>query len=222
MYAPSYFRETDLTELDRLVACNPFATLITLRDGTPVATHLPVLYARAGGQVVFRGHWARPNPQWHDASQALLIVHGPHAYVSPTWYPDKEAAARVPTWNYAAAHITGALEIIDDLQALAGIVSALSDQHETLNGSDWRFEPERADHRVQLKGIVGFRLEASRIELKFKLNQNHPVANRHAVADALAKKPDDASRAVADLMRRRRSPPMLPEDTQPTDPATEP
>lgn len=222
MYTPPCYRESDLAELDGLVAANPFATLVTVRDGVPFATHLPVLYARDGERVVFRGHWARPNPQWHGASEALLIVHGPHAYISPSWYPDHDEQARVPTWNYAVAHVHGTLEIVDDTDALAAIVADLSDHHETANGSDWRFEPERADHAVQLKGIVGFRLAASRIELKFKLNQNHPEANRRAVAAALAAKPDDTSRAVANLMHARLAPPTLPEHTQPTDPATEP
>ena len=203
MYTPRSFVETDLSALDGLVAANPFATLVTVRDGTPFATHLPVLYARDGANVEFRGHWARPNPQWQGAGDALLILHGPDAYVSPSWYPDKEEAAQVPTWNYAVAHVAGSLEVFHDLDVLATIVSELSVRHETANGSDWRFEPDRDDHRVQLKGIVGFRLEATRIELKFKLNQNHPAANRQAVHDALSAKPDEGSRAIAALMRAR-------------------
>lgn len=222
MYTPPYYREADLAALDALVAANPFATLVTVRDGAPFATHLPVLYAREGDRVVFRGHWARPNPQWRDAGEALLIVHGPQTYVSPSWYPDKEEQARVPTWNYAVAHVHGTLEILQDTGSLAAIVSELSDRHERANGSEWRFEPDRADHVVQLKGIVGFRLAASRLELKFKLNQNHPEANRRAVTSALAAKPDDASRAVAGLMHARLAQPTLPEQPTSGDPALEP
>ena len=214
MYTPRYYVETDLAELDRLVAENPFATLVTVRDGAPFVSHLPVLYAREGERVVFRGHWARPNPQWRDAGDALLILHGPHAYVSPSWYPDKEAAARVPTWNYAVAHIAGTLEILDDTASLAAIVSELSERHEAANGSDWRFEPEREDHRVQLKGIVGFRLVATRIELKFKLNQNHPEANRRGVIAALSAKPRENDRAVAELMREHLERTAAPSDSR--------
>lgn len=222
MYSPRYYLETDLAELDGLVAAHPFATLVTVREGAPFATHLPVLYAREGERIVFRGHWARPNPQWRDTGEALLIVHGPHAYVSPSWYPDKEEAARVPTWNYAVAHVHGRLEVTQDIDALAAIVSELSDRHEAENGSHWRFEPERADQRVQLKGIVGFRLEASRIELKFKLNQNHPEANRCAVIAGLDARGGDQARAVADLMRARAALATAPEDAIPENPATEP
>jgi transcriptional regulator len=203
MYTPRYYAETNLVELDGLVAANPFATLITVRDGTPFVSHLPVLYARDGHAVVFRGHWARQNPQWRDAGDALLILHGPHAYVSPSWYPDKEEAARVPTWNYTVAHVHGTLEVLDDTDSLAAIVSELSERHETENGTHWRFEPERDDHRVQLKSIVGFRLRAARIELKFKLNQNHPYANQRSVASALQALGNENAQAIATLMNAR-------------------
>jgi transcriptional regulator len=203
MYTPAAFVETDLAELDRLVAAYPFAALVTIRNGAPFVSHLPVLYARDGEHVVFRGHWSRANPQWRDAGDALLIVHGPDAYVSPSWYPDKEEKARVPTWNYAVAHVSGTLEVFDDTDALASIVSDLSMRHETAIGSDWRFDPERNDLRVQLKGIVGFRLAATRIELKFKLNQNHPLVNQLSVADALMAQGDGNAQAIAQLMQAR-------------------
>jgi transcriptional regulator len=213
MYLPSAYVETDLAQLDRLVAENPFATLITVADGVPSATHLPVLYERDGSRVVIRGHWSRANRQWRDAGDALLIVQGANAYVSPSWYPDKEEAARVPTWNYAIAHIAGKLGVFHDTDALAEIVSELSERHESSIGSDWRYEPENPDHRVQLKGIVGFRLEASGIELKFKLNQNHPEANRRGVIDALAAQSGEQARKIADMMRERLSRATVPDDS---------
>ena len=203
MFVPSAFVETDLAELDRLVAANPFATMVTVRDGMPLVTHLPVLYARDGERVAFRGHWSRANPQWRDAGDALLIVHGPDAYVSPSWYLDKEEQARVPTWNYAVAHVSGTLEVIDDTDALASIVSDLSLRHESSIESDWRFDSERDDLRVQLKGIVGFRLRAKRIELTFKLSQNHPLANQRSVIKALSAQDNQSARSIAALMQAR-------------------
>jgi transcriptional regulator len=200
MYTPSAFAETDLAALDALALAHPFATLITLADGEPFVSHLPLLYRRDGDAVTIRGHWARANPQWRHGGDATLILHGPSAYVSPSWYPDKEAAARVPTWNYAVAHLHGRLEVFEDDAGLAGIVSDLSDHFEATVGQHWRFEPDRDDHRAQLRGIVGFRFVPSRIELKFKLNQNHPAANVDAVASELARR-GDAEREIAQLMR---------------------
>ncbi|KFN44616.1 FMN-binding negative transcriptional regulator [Arenimonas oryziterrae] len=206
MYTPRHFAEDDLAALDRLAVAHPFATLITLADGAPFVSHVPVLYRRDEHGIEFRGHWSRANPQWRHGGDATLILHGPSAYVSPSWYPDKESAARVPTWNYAVAHLGGVLETFEDDAGLAAIVADLSDHFEATVGSEWRFEFEREDHRKQLRGIVGFRLRPTRVELKFKLNQNHPPINGHRVAEALATGSDDA-REIAALMRERLAPP---------------
>ncbi|MFC6838737.1 FMN-binding negative transcriptional regulator [Xanthomonas theicola] len=204
MHVPPAFAETDLGALDALIARDPFATLISVGDdGLPCATPLPVLYQRDGERIVVEGHWARANPQARHRGPALLIVHGPHAYVSPGWYPDKEAMARVPTWNYATAHLHGQLQVSDDETLLADLVARLSERHERTVGSDWRYEPHNDAHRRQLRGIVGFRFEPERVELKFKLGQNHPAANVAAVSEALQAQADAGAQAVAALMRER-------------------
>lgn len=202
MYLPPAFAEDDLTRLDALVARDPFITLVTTgADGSPQVSHLPVLYRRSGEAILLEGHWARPNPQAAHAGPALAIVHGPHAYVSPSVYPDKEAAGRVPTWNYAVAHLHGALERFDDAASLGPLVQRLSEHFESLVGRDWRFDPEREDHARQLRGIVGFRLQVNRPVLKFKLSQNHPLANQQAVVDDLSARADPEAHALATLMR---------------------
>ncbi|WP_242107677.1 FMN-binding negative transcriptional regulator [Luteimonas aquatica] len=210
MYTPRAFASDDLTRLDALFEGDAFVTLITGGgDGAPIATHLPVLYRRTAQSILIEGHWARPNPQARHGGEALMIVHGPHAYVSPGWYPDKEPAARVPTWNYAVAHLSGPLQRFEDEAALADLVVRTSARFEATVGSDWRFEPEREDHRVQLRGIVGFRFVPARVELKFKLSQNHPEANRRAVAEALGARDDAGARAVAAMMHALSLPPSM-------------
>lgn len=203
MYTPRAFAETDLTGLDRLIERDAFVTLVTVADGLPFVSHLPVLYARDGDGIVIEGHWARPNPQARHAGPALVIVHGPHAYLSPGWYADKEEAARVPTWNYAVAHLQGTLESTEDTDQLASIVDRLSQANEARVGNDWRFEHDRDDHVRQLRGIIGFRFTVDRVELKFKLSQNHPVANVEGAAAALHRLGGEDNVAVADLMRER-------------------
>ncbi len=226
MYLPRAFAETDLTLLDTLIDAHPFVSLISIdAEGTPFASHLPVLYRRDGNAVLIEGHWARPNPQANHDGAVLMIVHGPDAYVSPGVYPDKfvgnefgqpeagpkgspqgrgehkETAARVPTWNYAIAHLRGTLERYDDEAALGDLVDRLSQRFEATVGRDWRFEMSRDDHRGQLRGIVGFRFRPERIDLKFKLSQNHPPANRQAVRDDMAGRSDPGARAISALMR---------------------
>jgi len=203
MHRASAFAETDLAALDRLAARDSFVTLITTRGDAPTASHLPVLYSRVDARIELRGHWARANPQSRHDGAALAIMHGPHAYISPAWYPDKEAQARVPTWNHAVAHLHGRLTTFVDTDALADLVAALSDHHEAAIGSDWKFEPQRASHRDQLRGIIGFRFEVDRVEMTFKLNQNHPQANRLCVVEHLEALGNERDRHVAALMRER-------------------
>lgn len=206
MYTPRAFVETDLASLDRLLARDPFATVVTTDAGVPFASHLPVLYSRDGAAVLLEGHWARSNPQARHEGSALLIVHGPHAYISPGWYPDKEEASRVPTWNYAVAHLYGTLESSEDEAFLAGLVDRLSVRHEAAVGSDWRYEPQRATHRSQLRGITGFRFVPERIELKYKLSQNHPLANVQGAIAGLQAQADPQAHEIAALMGERLQP----------------
>lgn len=201
MYLPRRFAETDLSALDGLLARDPFVTLVTVdADGLPFASHLPVLYRRRAGQVSLLGHWARPNPQAAHSGPVLAIVHGPHAYVSPRWYADPEH--QVPTWNYAVGHLRGALRRFDDSLQLQALVAELAAHFEASLGGDWRF-PESAPGTVgELAGIVGFELTVERIELKFKLGQNHPPANIEGAAAGLAALAGQAGE-VAELMRQR-------------------
>ena len=127
MYIPEHFHEKDLERLDWLAAHDAFATLISVVDAVPFATHLPVLYRREAQRVTLMGHWARANPQWQsiEAQRVLVILHGPHAYVSPRWYV--EPTQNVPTWNYAVAHIYGQVRLVEETEQLAGIVTRLAD-----------------------------------------------------------------------------------------------
>lgn len=201
MYLPRAFAQHDLAALDALFEADPFVTLIsTDDDGAPFVSHLPVLYTRRMQDIVVEGHWARANPQARHRGPMTMIVHGPHAYVSPGWYPDKEQAARVPTWNYAVAHLTGMPLIYEDDTELGRLLDRMSRHFEARIGSDWRFDPEREAFRAQLRGIVGFRLVPSDLVMKFKLSQNHPPANRAAVREAFARSGDPGAARLAAWM----------------------
>ncbi len=204
MYLPPAYAEDDLAGLDWLLARDPFITLVTSgADGLPLASHLPVLHARDGDAVLLEGHWARPNPQATHAGPALAIVHGPHHYISPEWYPDKAEAARVPTWNYAVAHLYGTLSLVDDEDALGSLVGRLGERFEGAVGGSWRYDHADPRERGQLRGIVGFRFQAARVELKFKLNQHHPDATVAGAVAGLQRQPGAHAAEVAGLMAAR-------------------
>jgi transcriptional regulator len=212
MYIPAYFHETDLARLDWLARYDAFGTLISLADGVPLATHLPVLYGREGSHVKLTGHWARPNPQWQTiaAQRVLFILHGPHAYISPRWYTDP--ASNVPTWDYATAHLYGQVRLVREPAALERIVAALAAAYEAGAEQPWRLAESGASE-PQLRGIVGFELVVDEIQIKFKLNQNHSAANVEGAIAALMAIGTDEARCVATLMRealQRRARPQAP------------
>jgi transcriptional regulator len=177
MYLPEAFRAEDLRALDRLAAHNAFGTLVSQVDGAPFASHLPVLYRRAEGQVTLTGHWARANPHWRqiEGQRALFIFHGPHAYISPRWYD--EPHKNVPTWNYAVAHVYGSVRVIHEVEELERIVTSLAAQYESGAPEPWRLEDAGAAGRARLKAIVGFELSAEEVQVKMKLGQNHLEGN---------------------------------------------
>ncbi len=200
MFLPRKFAIDDMAALDAMVARDAFVTLVSQVDGAPFATHLPVLYERQGAQVRFTGHWARANPQWRgiDQQTVLLIVHGPHAYVSPTWYADP--AATVPTWNYATAHVGGRIGLIQEHEALSDLVARLAAKYESAIGSDWRFPDSAPGTSHELAGIVGFELVAERIRIKHKLNQHHGDASVEGAVAGLRNTGRPLDAEVADLM----------------------
>lgn len=209
LYLPRAFDMRELASLDTLAAAYPFAMLCTVHDGEPFVSHVPVLYRRDGDRIAITGHLARPNPQAGRSARGVVVLRGPQAYVSPGWYVDKAEQARVPTWNYVVAHLSGAIEWFDDAAMLGDLVARLGDVHETVAGGGWRFDMENPAEWAQLRGIVGFRVAVDRVEFKAKLSQNHPEANRRAVVAKLDASPDADAREIASWMRA-----TLPDELQ--------
>ena len=204
MYNPPHFTSTDLTWLDWLAEHHPFGTLVSQADGAPLASHLPVLYQRKDGQAILTGHWARPNPQWREieTQRVLFMYQGPHAYISPRWYTD--APKQVPTWNYVAAHVYGTIRLINDGPELESIVVRLAEKFESGADTPWRFADSDPANRARLKGIVGFELRSESVQVKLKLNQNHPAANVTGVITGLHETGSEEAAAVAALMQKER------------------
>lgn len=183
MYVPDHFREDRPEVLADAVRRIGFATLVT--TGLE-ANHLPMLLEDG----VLRGHVARANPVWKaDGGAALAIFLGPHAYVSPSWYPSKAVAGKaVPTWNYITVHAKGRIRWTQDADWLRAHVTALSDTHETGRTEPWKVGDAPASYiDGLLRAIVGFELTIEKLEGKYKLSQNRDVADREGVRDAYAR-----------------------------------
>jgi len=202
MYNPPHFATTDLGWLDWLAEHHAFGTLISQHEGAPLASHLPVLYQRNDSQVLLTGHWARPNPQWREieSQRVIFIFHGPHAYISPRWYAD--TAKQVPTWNYVAAHVYGTIRLVTEDEPLERIVTALAQKFESGTTVPWTLAGSDPANRARLKGIVGFELRSESIQVKLKLNQNHPAANVAGAILGLRNTGSAEASAVAALMQK--------------------
>ena len=79
---------------------------------------------------------------------------GPHAYMSPSVYPD---LARVPTWNYLTVHCTVTTRIVDSVENQDGLLKHLIVDHEPAYAAQWRALPEDFQ-REMLLGIMAFEL----------------------------------------------------------------
>ena len=193
MYVPDLFREDRPEVLADALRRIGFATLVT--QGLD-ANHLPM--ALDGN--VLRGHVARANPVWKAGEGAALAIFlGPHAYVSPSFYPSKAATGKaVPTWNYITVHARGEIRWIQDTDWLRAHVGMLSDAHEAGRVEPWTITDAPAAYVDSLiRAIVGFELTVTSLEGKYKLSQNRDAADRAGVREGLAHDGhDDLSRLM--------------------------
>jgi transcriptional regulator len=201
MYSPSYNRLEDRAELLEFMRANSFVILVTGAGGTLHASHLPATVHEKDQQIVLDMHMARANAQWKeffDDEEVMVVFSGPHAYVSPRWYEERE---RVPTWNYAAVHAYGIPKIVNDKKAKyesqRRLVARLDPQ--------WlpQFEELRPEYvENMLAGIVNFEIPVTRLETRWKLSQNRSRREQESIASHLDGSSDSAERALAALTRR--------------------
>jgi len=200
MYSPTYNRIEDRAELLAFMRANSFAVFVTGTGGTLHASHLPVRIVENEANLVLDLHMAKNNPQWREFfdDEAMVVFSGPHAYVSPRWYEDRE---RVPTWNYAAVHAYGIPVLIQEkskkLASQRRLVAEMDPQWLT------KFDmlPGEYVDRM-LDGIVNFEVPVRRLETRWKLSQNRGRREMELIAAQLDQSADSVERALAELTRR--------------------
>jgi transcriptional regulator len=186
-----------------LVTANPFALVVSAPAGVPVATHVPVIvdgpveHSFVGGTLL--GHMARVNPQWKSLRDVLVVFSGPHGYVSPTAYASDPA---VPTWDYAAVHLTGMVELITDPAGVLDVVERTVQALESPRTPSWRPGARSRERFVALvPGVVAFRIRVTAEHSLFKLSQDGDAERRARVRDSFANGPCPNA-ALVDLMDR--------------------
>lgn len=208
MYVPAHFAESDTSVLHALIRAQPLGTWVTQGAGELLVNHIPFyLDANQGEHGTLVGHVARANPVWNAFSRttpSVVIFQGPQAYISPSWYPSKQADGKVvPTWNYAVVHAHGTPRVVEDRARLLEIVRLLTDAHETGQGKPWRVADAPPDFIDKLlAAIVGIEIPIDRLGGKWKASQNRSQADKlGTVAGLEAAGQGDAAR-MAQAMRR--------------------
>jgi transcriptional regulator len=206
VYVPDHFAAPGDAAVAELLAQHGAADLITATDSGLLATLLPFSYdPNRGERGALLGHVARNNDQWRlpAIGEALVIVRGPDAYVSPTWYASTAEHGRVvPTWNYITAHVYGNLIVHDDVAWLSALVRRLTEKHESGKTPRWSVDDAPGSYiSGQLRAIVGMEIAITRVEAKWKLSQNRSAADAEGVVTAL-QAGTPADQAVGEQMRR--------------------
>jgi transcriptional regulator len=202
MYVPKHFRETNQETLLGFMRANSFVTLVSILEGAPFASHIPLVIETNGDEVKLTGHLAKGNSQWKafGEGETLAIFTGPHAYVSPSLYEKRES---VPTWNYIAVHAYGVPKIIEitEREKFEQMMDDLIDYYDAFYKEQWHSLPD--PYRTSMmKGIVAFEMTVTRLEGKYKLSQNRPEVDQRNVAEALSKSSHPVSSETGAAMKK--------------------
>ncbi|MBE3590433.1 MAG: FMN-binding negative transcriptional regulator [Firmicutes bacterium] len=202
MYVPRLYR-VEPHEAIQMMKAYPFATLVTVREQRPIATHIPVEVREEGGHVYVTGHIAYGNVQKEtldNNANVLLIFQGPHAYISSSWYEAED----VPTWDYLAVHAYGTSRIITGRELERALAAMLEhyEAHRKRGRLVDTFTPGYIEG--QMKGIVGFEVEVTWIEASAKMSQNRNDRDYKAIVTELEMSAEPDDRKVAAWMRNRR------------------
>ncbi|MFT4030146.1 MAG: FMN-binding negative transcriptional regulator [Protaetiibacter sp.] len=189
------------------VNAHPLGVLVV--DGMLHAAHVPMLAvegAEAGRISHLIGHVAVADPIARRLTlpgvRALAIHVGPAAYITPRWYSDPG----LPTYNFGAVHVTGAVRTLteDELRAhLVELIAVHENTHVHVRHEPWSMDDPALERMESLlPRIIGFVIEPDRIEAKLKVGQNRRPSEIVDAARALAGSADRGDRLVADDMER--------------------
>lgn len=180
-YPPKHHQENNKNHIMEVIKTYPLATLISVKNNTPLITHLPLIFK--DNKLV--GHIDIYNPQTEllkDNNDITVLFNGPQCYISPSIY----TTTQLPTWNYIRVHLKGKVNAIENTNALK---ESLITMTEFLEAPDHKYvlEPENPRLDANLKYIQLFEIEIENWEGKFKLSQD--------------KLPKDIENARAELLR---------------------
>lgn len=209
MYVPSHFAEQDPAALREVARAHPLGALVVAGDDGLDSVHAPFLFDPEPAPLgTLRCHVARANPIWRaigDGRDVLVLFRGPSAYVTPSWYPTKQATGKVvPTYNYVAVQAKGRARAVADAAWLLQLVSRLTETFESPRAQPWHVSDAPDDYVASmLRAIVGIEIPVASLTGTFKVSQNRNAADRAGVHAGLRERADDTDTAIASLLHER-------------------
>lgn len=200
MYIPSFNSFSDRQEAVSFMQRYSFATIVTMMDHKPEATHLPFLVKQENDKIFLLSHFAKANPQAEEIAENinLVIFAEPHAYISPKHYEKEES---VPTWNYIAVHAYGMAKILEDESQKAELLQHTIEQYDTGYLEQYQNLPSDFKSKM-MKGIVAFEIEVTDLQAKKKLSQNRTDIERENIINVLGKSTDTNEQEIAAYMEK--------------------
>jgi transcriptional regulator len=202
MYTPKLYREDDRQKILSFLQEHDFATLVSYDGERPVASHLLVEVVEENDKLFINGHMSRANPLWktfENTAEVLVLFQGAHTYISPTWYNH----VNVPTWNYQSIHVYGKPSVITAYGESYGVLKRLVERYEKNGHYNMESLPQDFVEK-EIKGIVAFQIEVSRMDANYKLSQNRSDEDYWNIVSRLEERTDELSHGVADAMKRQR------------------
>ncbi len=199
MYIPSFNKFEDRQEAIAFMQRYSFAAIASVKDGVPVATHLPFLVKQVDDKVILASHFAKANPQSADITntKALLIFTEPHAYISPKHYEKVES---VPTWNYLAVHAYGKCVLLDGEEKKAVLLKETIKYYDADYLKQWDSLPDKYKQNM-MKGIVAFEIVVDDLQAKAKLSQNRTEKERENIISAFDSAENANEKEIAEYMK---------------------
>lgn len=193
---------TDIEVVRQLVRDHPWATLVSAGDEGLVASHYPFLLEESATELTLLSHVGRPDEVLHSLGEreVMVIVEGPHGYISPSWY---QIGPAVPTWNYSVVHLYGTPQVLPEEENLA-VLERLVDHFEDHMPQPYRMRRDAENSayvKAIVRGTVGFRLPVSRFVAKEKMSQDKPAEVIQRVMTALETPGRYSNPALAARMR---------------------
>jgi transcriptional regulator len=199
-HTPHYLLE-DPAEVKRLIRRNPWMTYVSPASTGLVASHYATLLEETDDDTIsIVSHFGRPDEVAHELGkhEVLVIVQGPHGYISPNWYAPGDF---VPTWNHVTAHLYGVPEILSDDENFR-ILGDLVDHFEKRMPTPVSLDIDLEKAARIARGTVGLRIRITRFDARTKLSQNKPPEVRNAIIAALSGDGPYSDPALAAEMRR--------------------